>query len=578
MEVDPGFAQYTVEVSNIAYRTTREDLERVVLPLLHGVCSLAHTKASGKATIEFTSRPHAEAAVRQISQVRHLAYSPQGQNRTLKAQLVGTGSTPFTQMEEPQRWRYVDGTAQPKEEQQKSNEADLRALFDKLQEGPMKESIWGLVLQKEQQEQRVFKEMYLHLGRPCELVFAGSGGQKDTHIPRSAESVVQAHLDEFCSLFAELPEAARRTGIDSTLHRIARIVHAVTRKPCAITARVGRTIQGSVLPMLVDSSATSPVEALADMCKHGLMIVGKPNVGKTTVLRELARLLSSGDNRVVVVVDKSLEIAGTGVVPHKAIGNARVLTVDDPEHQARVMIEAVENQSPDIVIVDELSNRAECNAARTIAGRGCAIVATVHGEGLESIMNDNDRSLLVGGVTSVTLSAREAEARPDKLRQVQKRANSVVFGAAVELRGYHDWIVHDDLESAVDKYLDHRPFPASWRVVDGEEVLSTPLTGCRQSGSAVGFGYALLRRGESVGAGDGVNFGAADPVSGQKLWTETAPSSRIYERTQRGGAACGGFHFGAAAAKGGGGGGATPGGANGSGGGAAFQFATPPGQ
>tara|TARA_B110001452_G_C15222566_1_gene423803 strand:+ start:156 stop:1850 length:1695 start_codon:yes stop_codon:yes gene_type:complete len=563
MDVDAGFAQYTVEVSNIAYRATRDDLERRLLPLLNGVCSIAHTQRSGKATVEFTSRAHAEAAVRQISQVRDsLAYSPQGQNRSLKAQLVGTGaagSALFTQTEEAQRWRYVDTTALPQEEQQRNNEADTKALFDKLEDGPMKDSIWALVLRLQRDEQRVFKEMYLHLGRSCELVFAGSRGQKDTYIPRSTECVVQAHLDEFISLFAELPEAARRTGIDSTLHRIARVIHAVTKKPCAITARVGRTIQGSVLPMLIDSSATEPVEALADLCKHGLMIVGKPNVGKTTVLRELARLLSSGDRRVVVVVDKSLEIAGTGVVPHKAIGNARVLTVDDPEHQARVMIEAVENQSPDIVIVDELSNRAECNAARTIAGRGCAIIATVHGEGLESILNDNDRSLLVGGVTSVTLSAREAEARADKLRQVQKRANSVVFGAAVELRGYHDWIVHDDLESAVDKYLDHRPFSASWRQLDGEEVTSTPLAGCRQSGSAVGFGYALLRRGESVGAGDGVDFGAADPVSGQKLWTETAPSARIYERTQRGGgggggAARGGFNFGGATPGGGGGG------------------------
>ena len=125
------------------------------------------------------------------------------------------------------------------------------------------------------------------------------------------------------------------------------------------------------------------------------------------------------------------------------------------------MIEAVENQSPDIIVVDELSNRDECNAARTITGRGVAIVATVHGDGLASLLGDHDRSLLVGGVASVTLSAREAEARPDKLRQVSRRYGTAVFGTAVELRGYTDWIVHEDLEAAVDSYLDYVPFEAS---------------------------------------------------------------------------------------------------------------------
>ena len=195
---------------------------------------------------------------------------------------------------------------------------------------------------------------------------------------------------------------------------------------------------------------------------------------QTTVLRELARLLSAGSSRVVVIVDKSMEIAGTaaviiwrtcrrrlklarrdadahsaayhpgtGTVPHDAIGNARVLTVEKAEDQAKVMIEAVENQSPDVIIVDELSNKEECHAARTITGRGVAIVATarsapisrtsspsppaiaslpisqVHGDGLATVLSDHERALLLGGVASVTLSAREAEARPDKLRQVR---------------------------------------------------------------------------------------------------------------------------------------------------------------
>jgi stage III sporulation protein SpoIIIAA len=135
-----------------------------------------------------------------------------------------------------------------------------------------------------------------------------------------------------------------------------------------------------------------------------------------------------------------MEICGTGVVPHEAIGNARVLTVERPELQDKVMIEAVENQSPEIVIVDEISNKEQCQAARTIVGRGVSLVATVHGATLANLINDPDRSVLVGGITSVTLSAREAEARADKLRQVSKRMQAAVFGAAVELRGYYDLV------------------------------------------------------------------------------------------------------------------------------------------
>ena len=124
------------------------------------------------------------------------------------------------------------------------------------------------------------------------------------------------------------------------------------------------------------------------------------------------------------------------------------------------MIEAVENQSPDIVIVDELSTKEDCQAARTIVGRGVSVIATVHGESIAQVISDPERALLVGGVTSVTLSANEAAARKDKMRQVSRRNASCVFGAAIELRGFNNWIVHPDLESTVDAYLDYVPFPA----------------------------------------------------------------------------------------------------------------------
>ena len=553
---EPGegdFTRYAVEVTNLVHLATTEQVQELFRRLV-GLCSVSYTPRSGKATVELSSRSNADTAVRLISTMRELAYSPSGKSWTLRARMLAINANlSFTQIEPPQRWQFVDDSALEQWAMDVKNDQDLMSLFDRLTHGGMKDSIQAEVLRK-QGEGLVLKEIYLALGRVCELVFAGSRGQKDTLVLRSAEVVAQQHIHEFSSLFAELPPAARRTGVDATLHRISRSVHVIANCVNAITARVGRTIQGTVLPMLIDSSAADPIDALAHRAKKGLLLIGQPNVGKTTVLREVSRLLSAGDSRVVVIVDKSMEIAGTGVVPHDAIGNARVLTVEKPEDQAKVMIEAVENQSPDIIVVDELSNRDECNAARTITGRGVAIVATVHGDGIASLLGDHDRSLLVGGVASVTLSAREAEARPDKLRQVSRRYGTAVFGTAVELRGYTDWIVHEDLEAAVDSYLDYVPFEASWRQREGDQVLATPIVGCRQQGSSVGFAYARLRCGESLSSSDGVNFMAADPVSGQRMWTELGHGSKVYEQTQRDTAgsaaqAPGGFHFGARAGR-----------------------------
>lgn len=434
-------------------------------------------------------------------------------------------------------------------EQKEKNAEDATKIFDRLGNTPMRQSLEAEILRRASQAPpQVLKEIYLALGRRCELVFAGGATGRQEKVT-SAEKAKHEHLDQFLPLFDGLPAENRRTGIEETLHRISRTVHAITKGTVAITARIGRTIQGGVLPMIVDSSAVSPEEALAQALSKGLLLIGPPNAGKTTVLRELARLLSRGNSRVVVIVDKSLEIAGTGTVPHEAIGDARVLTVERPQDQHKYLIEAVENQSPDFVIVDELSTKEECQAARTITGRGVAVIASVHGESLAQIVNDPERSLLCGGVASVTLSAREAEARPDKLRQVSRRYGSSVFGAALELRGYEDWIFHHDLETAVDKFLDFTPFAASWRKREAEAVVATPLLACRQPGSSVGFAYARLRRGESLAVSEGpVDFTALDPASSQRLWTETSAGSRIFERTSR--SSSGGFSFAQARANG----------------------------
>ena len=344
------------------------------------------------------------------------------------------------------------------------------------------------------------KEVYLALGRRCSLVYASSKGQRMLY---SNDVVTPERIGQFAKFFANLPKSMKRTGIENTLHRISKTTHAITKETVAITARIGRTIQGHVTPML---GCQSDLAKLVKLCKNGLMLIGPPNMGKTTVLRELARLLSLQEGHsVVVVVDKSLEIAGPSMVPHKAVGHARVLQVPSPELQHISMVEAVENQSPDFVIVDEISNRQQAEAARTIVGRGVTLIASVHGTSLGQIINDSERSLLIGSITSVTLSGKEAEKRPDKNRQVQKRLNKPIFGAAIEMRGFFDWIIHSEIEKTVDAYLDNRPAPTTWNVGTAgdffgadSKVISLPVLACRQE-SSTSFGYIYLQKNQKVG-------------------------------------------------------------------------------
>eukprot|EP00656_Telonema_subtile_P028165 TRINITY_DN30451_c0_g1_i1.p1 TRINITY_DN30451_c0_g1~~TRINITY_DN30451_c0_g1_i1.p1 ORF type:complete len:229 (+),score=48.38 TRINITY_DN30451_c0_g1_i1:247-933(+) len=207
-----------------------------------------------------------------------------------------------------------------------------------------------------------------------------------------------------------------------------------------------------------------------------ILIVGAPNSGKTTCLREFARLLSSDMSRVVVVVDKTNEIAGASDEPHAAIGSARWQPVDSSDRLHEYMRLAVENMSPSTVIVDEISTVQQCAAARTISQRGVQLIATVHGKSMVDLLLDNERSALLGGITSVTLSDTAASKRADGAKQAQVRKFEPVFDVIVELRQRDEWVLHTDLKRLVDNYL-RGDSTAAVRLLSGvsEPVVAIPL-------------------------------------------------------------------------------------------------------
>jgi stage III sporulation protein SpoIIIAA len=231
-----------------------------------------------------------------------------------------------------------------------------------------------------------------------------------------------------------------RAGIERTLHRISAIRN---RKGTIIglTLRVGRAIFGTI-------------ELLRDLIETGqnLLLLGRPGVGKTTKLREMARVLADDFHKRVIVIDTSNEIAGDGDIPHPGIGNARRMQVPRTDRQHAVMIEAVENHMPEVIIVDEIGTEAEAAAARTIAERGVQLIGTAHGNTLENLIMNPVLSDLVGGVQTVTLGDDEARRR-GTTKTVSERKSPPTFEILVEMVDRHEVHVHKDTGAAVDSIL-----------------------------------------------------------------------------------------------------------------------------
>ena len=246
-----------------------------------------------------------------------------------------------------------------------------------------------------------------------------------------------------------------RAGIEKTLHRISAIRNR-RGEVIGLTCRVGRAIFGTI-------------GMIRDLVESGrsILMLGRPGVGKTTALREIARVLADELDKRVVIIDTSNEIAGDGDVPHPAIGRARRMQVSLPELQHQVMIEAVENHMPEVIVIDEIGTELEALAARTIAERGVQLVGTAHGNKLENLIKNPTLSDLVGGIQSVTLGDEEARRRGTQ-KSVLERKAPPTFDIAVEMMERQKWVVHEEVSDTIDILLRGRQPSPQTRATDDE--------------------------------------------------------------------------------------------------------------
>ena len=262
-----------------------------------------------------------------------------------------------------------------------------------------------------------------------------------------------------------------RAGIERTLHRISCIRNRqflIT----GLTCRVGRSIFGaiSIIRDLLESD-------------QSILILGKPGVGKTTIIREIGRVLADEMEKRVIIIDTSNEIAGESDIPHSGIGRARRMQVAKTELQHQVMIEAVENHMPQVIIIDEIGTELEVLAARTIAEKGVQLVGTTHGNCLQNLIKNPPLADLIGGIQYVTLSDEEAKRRKTQKTILERKAYPA-FNILIEINHQNSWTVHEDVKSSIDLILRGNPFIEQIRIFSLSEKLNILSEQIRpQSGS-----------------------------------------------------------------------------------------------
>ena len=292
-------------------------------------------------------------------------------------------------------------------------------------------------------------EIILDLGRLPMALFVGG------EICLSQDEVNRNDIDAVVSKIGEF-DGDNRAGLERTLHRISAIRnrrgHIV-----GLTCRVGRAVYGTI-------------DIITDLVESGksILILGRPGIGKTTMLREAARILA--EKKRVVIVDTSNEIGGDGDVPHPAVGRARRMQVAKPSLQHEVMIEAVENHNPEVIVIDEIGRELEAAAARTIAERGVQLIGTAHGKTLENLMMNPTLSDLIGGIESVTLSDEEARRRGTQKTVLERRAPPT-FDVLIEIVERDRLMIHSDVANAVDTAVRGQPVQAELRYQDDNDEI-----------------------------------------------------------------------------------------------------------
>jgi stage III sporulation protein SpoIIIAA len=304
-------------------------------------------------------------------------------------------------------------------------------------------------------------EVIMDLGRrPAVRYTDGELILSENPVTKADIEYVEARVSEF--------DADNRAGIERTLHRIAAIRNR-RGEVIGLTLRVGRAVYGTI-------------DILEDIVESGqsVLLLGRPGVGKTTMLREAARVLAN--KKRVIIVDTSNEIGGDGDVPHPAVGRARRMQVAMPTLQHEVMIEAVENHNPEVIVIDEIGRELEAAAARTIAERGVQLIGTAHGNTLDNLLLNPTLSDLIGGIESVTLSDEEARRRGTQKTVLERRAPPT-FDVLVEIQDRQRLNVHHSVAASVDALLRGRLPEAEVRYRDDsgevhiEEPSSTAVPG-----------------------------------------------------------------------------------------------------